>query len=230
MICFSCKQASPATFIITHFLQGGETTMHRIKKNISKIPELIMNRVYIHLDDSYNIISDSNLTPLINAVAKQHPIAYGVTLSESNSDCTIFYPKRTLHFILHEIDDFIYGINQRKADETMATFTSLKQIRRVNYLLIGKEKSVPAYTVIILYTIFKLLPADSPDRDLCKKILECIHAPIHLYFLQNPKDELARFFEDCFVLVINAMTNGNEHLSITDFPGIPREHPRETIL
>ena len=134
MICFSCKQASPATFIITHFLQGGETTMHRIKKNISKIPELIMNRVYIHLDDSYNIISDSNLTPLINAVAKQHPIAYGVTLSESNSDCTIFYPKRTLHFILHEIDDFIYGINQRKADETMATFTSLKQIRRVNYL------------------------------------------------------------------------------------------------
>lgn len=212
--------------IISRFYKG-ETIMNHKSKNFYKVPELLINRVYIRLGNNYNILTREGLSSLICAVAENHPVSYGITLCEIYPDSRIYYPKRAKHFILQEIDNFIYGINQRKAHETMATYTSLNQITHINNFLLGHETDIPAYTAVILYVIFILLPSQSPNRIDCKKILNQIHNVIHSYYLYNPDDELARFFEDSFTLVINAMDTNNDSLCITDFPSIPREHPKD---
>lgn len=170
-------------------------------KNIFKIPELLINRVYIRLSDNYNIRSRDGLYPLINAVATCHPTAYGITLFEENLDDIIIYSKRTQRFILQEVDNFIYHIGQRKAFESMATYASLNQIRHIHNFLLGTENSLPAFTAVIMYVIFKLLPPADPAIYICQELLEQIHYVVHSYYLHNIDDELIKFFEDSFTLV-----------------------------
>lgn len=201
----------------------------RIKK-IFKVPDLLINRVYIHLDSNCNMRVPDGLSYLIDAVAKYHPTAHGVTLSEEIADNIIIYSKRTQRFILKEIDDFIYHIGQRKANESMATYTSLTQIRSIHKFLLGAKTSIPAYTATIMYVLFKLLPPECQAKYICRDILEKIHLVVHPYYLHNTDDELARFFEDSFLLVKKAMVENNNNLVITDFPCIPREHPKESNI
>ncbi len=196
-------------------------------KNLFKIPDLLINRVYIRLGNNSNIKIKDGFYPLINAVALCHPTACGIILSEKKDDDVIIYSKRTQRFILHEVDDFIYHIGQRKALESMATYASLAQIRHIHNFLIGAKSSLPAYTAVIIYVVFKTLPPNCPARYVCQDILKQIHFVVHSYYLYNIDDELARFFEDSFMLVKNAMESNDASLVITDFPSIPREHPKD---
>lgn len=194
-------------------------------KNILKIPELLINRVYIHLDNNSIVKTRDGLYPLINAIATYNPTAYGMTLSEKKSDDIIIYSKRTQRIILHEVDNFIYHIGQRKAFESMAPYASLNQIRHIHNFLIGTENSLPAFTSIIMYVIFLLLPPKDSSIYICQNLLEQIHSVVYTYYLHYFEDELAKFFEDSFTLVKIAMENNDTNLVIADFPRIPREHP-----
>ena len=63
------------------------------------------------------------------------------------------------------------------------------------------------------------------EKKECKKFLELLYKPVKQYRFYHNDDELARFFQECFDIVKEAMDNGNEDLSIAEFPAIPRVHP-----
>lgn len=187
----------------------------------------LLSRVYIKFEKSYTLPSGYDFNLLLEAVAEYHPNGDGVDLFETDliSGQKTACLRRTRKFLLRKIDRYIYGISQRQADETMASFVSLKQIKNIGYIFSGKRRSIPAYSVIILYQIFCLLPMGCSEKEECKKFLELLYKPVKQYHFYHEDDELARFFEECFDLVKVAMDNGNEGLSITEFPAIPRVHP-----
>lgn len=190
----------------------------------------ILNRVYIRFEDkSYTLPTNRNFSYLLKSIAKFHPYVDGVFLYEKDSSTgqEYIYLKRVKRFLLKKTSQYILGISQRQADETMASFVSLRQIRFINDFLEGDSLALPAYTVIIFYVLFCLFPDNSPEQITCKNYLDLIRKSVHEYVLYHPDDELAYFFEECYELVFHAMEEGNINLTISEFPGIPREHPVE---
>lgn len=187
----------------------------------------LFNRVYIKFEKNYTLPTGYDFNILLNAIAENYPNGDGANLLETDpkSGQKTVCPRKTRNFLLRRIDYYIYGISQRQADETMASFVSLKQIKNIGYIFSGKKRVIPAYSVIILYKIFCLLPKECREREDCKNFLQLLYTPVKQYHLHHEDDQLARFFEECFKLVKEAMDNGNEDLSISEFPAIPRTHP-----
>lgn len=193
----------------------------------------ILNRVYIRFEDGqYPLPTNKDFSILLKSLAKFHPYADGVHLYEKDSltGQEHIYLKRTKRFLLKKTAQYILGISQRQADESMASFVSLRQIRHIYNFLAGDSLALPAYTVIIFYVLFCLFPPNSIERTACKNYLNLISEAVHEYVLYYPDDELAYFFEDCYGLVSNAMEEGNSGMTIKEFPGIPREHPEEDLI
>lgn len=164
----------------------------------------ILNRVYIRFEDGqYPLPTNKDFSILLKSLAKFHPYADGVHLYEKDSltGQEHIYLKRTKRFLLKKTAQYILGISQRQADESMASFVSLRQIRHIYNFLAGDSLALPAYTVIIFYVLFCLFPPNSIERTACKNYLNLISEAVHEYVLYYPDDELAYFFEDCYGLV-----------------------------
>ena len=101
----------------------------------------LLSRVYIKLEKSYTLPSGYDFNILLEAVAKYYPNGDGVNLFETDliSEQKTACLRRTRKFLLRKIDRYIYGISQRPADETMASFVSLKQIKNIGYIFSGKK-------------------------------------------------------------------------------------------
>lgn len=198
--------------------------------DLRRIAELIPYiRVYIKLDKDYEFPKGCNFDELLEAIAYAYPDGdeKKLVLNDDLSDKETVCFNRTRKFLLKRIDQFVYGISQRQADETMASFASLSQLKNIGYVFSGKKRSVPAYSMIILYVIFCLLDIGTPESELCKKYLTLLYNPVHQYCIHNAyEDQLARFCDDCFAVVKNAMEESNVTLTIDSFPAIPRVHPK----
>ena len=192
-----------------------------------------LNLVYIRFEGkSYTLPSNQDFSCLLNSLAKFHPYVDGVFLygkDPCNGQEKICL-KKTKRFLLKRTSQYVLGISQRQANENMASFVSLRQLRHIHDFLAGNSRALPAYTVIIFYVLFCLFPVNSAERNTCKRYLKLIRTSVHEYALYHPDDALAYFFEECYELVFHAMEEGNVKLAINDFPGIPRKHPVEEDL
>ena len=146
----------------------------------------ILNRVYIRFEDGqYPLPTNKDFSILLKSLAKFHPYADGVHLYEKDSltGQEHIYLKRTKRFLLKKTAQYILGISQRQADESMASFVSLRQIRHIYNFLAGDSLALPAYTVIIFYVLFCLFPPNSIERTACKNYLNLISEAVHEYSL-----------------------------------------------
>lgn len=82
----------------------------------------ILNRVYIRFEDGqYPLPTNKDFSILLKSLAKFHPYADGVHLYEKDSltGQEHIYLKRTKRFLLKKTAQYILGISQRQADESI---------------------------------------------------------------------------------------------------------------
>ena len=82
----------------------------------------ILNRVYIRFEDGqYPLPTNKDFSILLKSLTKFHPYADGVHLYEKDSltGQEHIYLKRTKRFLLKKTAQYILGISQRQADESM---------------------------------------------------------------------------------------------------------------
>lgn len=104
----------------------------------------ILNRVYIRFEDGqYPLPTNKDFSILLKSLAKFHPYADGVHLYEKDSltGQEHIYLKRTKRFLLKKTAQYILGISQRQADESISPY-ELESILALLHLIINEAKKV----------------------------------------------------------------------------------------
>ena len=94
----------------------------------------ILNRVYIRFEDkSYTLPTNRNFSYLLKSIAKFHPYVDGVFLYEKDSSTgqEYIYLKRVKRFLLKKTSQYILGISQRQADETICRYIIIRIYRKL---------------------------------------------------------------------------------------------------
>ncbi|MBD5552677.1 MAG: hypothetical protein HDQ96_16175 [Lachnospiraceae bacterium] len=190
-----------------------------------------LERAYINLSETYNetkeFLNSLNLMELINAVAKANPFGDG-DVQLYDMDTHMFYEGRTKKFIVQKTKAFILGMPERfSLEENMATFVSLRQLKRLIKAFEDEKKHISCYSLIYLYVMYTLLYGKSPKANECLKYIETLHIIVGNYFENNPDDQLAEFFYGCHHPICKAIEAGNIALSNNQLPPVPRNKPQD---
>ena len=189
------------------------------------------DRAYINLpktfDEQEQFLSNLNLEDLIMAVAIANPSGDGDS-QLYNRDTHEFYSGRTKSYIVQKTKKYILGMPEHfSPEENMATFVSLRQLKKLIKSFYNDKKRISCYGLIYVYVIYTLLKGKSSKADDCLKYLEALYTLVSNYFEHNPDDQLAAFFLGCYKLIYQAIKNGNTTLHNNQLPPIPRNQPKD---
>lgn len=190
------------------------------------------DRAYINLPKAYNELKEQHINSLdlmeqINAVAKANPFGDG-GVQLYDIDTHMVYEGRTKKYIVQKTKAFIQGIPERfSPEENMATFVSLRQLKRLISSFKDDKKRISCYGLIYLYVIYTLLYGKSTKAEECLKYIETLHIIVGNYFENNPDDQLAEFFYGCYAPIFKAIASENTALSNYQLPPVPRNKPQD---
>lgn len=189
------------------------------------------NRAYINLPNTFDeqkcLLQNLNLNNLITAVAIANPSGDGDTQLYSHDNHEL-YIGRTKAYIVQKTKKYILGMAEHFCpEENMATFVSLRQLKKLIKAFDNDKKRISCYGLIYIYVIYTLLKGKSSKANDCRKYLETLHILVNSYFEHNPDDQLAAFFLGCFSPICQAMENGNTTLQNNHLPSVPRNQPKD---
>ena len=186
-----------------------------------------LGRIYINVPDDYDFPQEPhmrlNMMDLVYEVAKANQLGDIEPLYDPQSGKV--YEGRTKSFIVRKTRQYVIGMNVFECDdENMSTIISKRQLNKLLHTFLSKKKRVSAYGLIYIYVIFTLLSGKVSSAGNCADYLLSLHGMVHSYYLNNPGDRLAAFFDQCFPLLIEAIRTQNTALDNALLPSIPRSH------
>lgn len=189
------------------------------------------DRVYINLPETYNepnVFSESpNLMKLIEEVARVNPSGDS-DMQLYDIDTQMFYARRTKIYVVKKTKEFILGMPERfSLEENMATFVSLRQLKNLIKSFEHDKKRISCYGLIYLYVIYTLLHGKSSIAAECSEYIKALYNIIYKYFEDNPDDQLAEFFYECYAPIIRAIQDEDIALPNNQLPPVPRNHPHD---
>ena len=190
-----------------------------------------LDRAYINLpktfDEQKQFLQNLNLEKLIMAVAIANPSGDG-DRQLYNSNNHELYIGRTKAYIVQKTKKYILGMPEYfSPEENMATFVSLRQLKKLIKAFDNDKKRISCYGLIYVYVIYTLLKGKSSKAGDCQKYLEALYILVNSYFENNPDDQLAAFFHGCYDPICQAMKDGKTDLHNNLLPPVPRNQPKD---
>lgn len=193
--------------------------------------KICWDRAYINLSETYNELENNfkslDLMDLIKTVAKANPFGDG-DIQLYDADTHKYFERRTKKFIVQKTKAFLLGLSQRfSPEENMATFVSLRQLKKLIYAFQENNKHISCYGLVYLYIIYTLLYGKSPKANECLNYIDVLYTIVSNYFEANPDDQLAEFFYGCYTPIYRAIRSQNTMLQNNQLPAVPRNRPQE---
>lgn len=189
------------------------------------------DRAYINLHETYRELAQPliglDLMDLINAVAIANPSGNGNT-QLYDAEHQKIYEHRTKLYIVQKTRTYILGLHEHLSlDENMATFVSLRQLKKLIKAFQYDKKRISCYSLIYIYIIYTLLEGKSSKAQECQNYLQALDTLVYQYYENNPNDQLAEFLHGCFQPINEAIRTNNTLLENNLLPTVPRNHPQD---
>ena len=142
------------------------------------------------------------------------------------------YKGRTKKFILREANSFVIDIQTEHVEGVdMKMVISKYQLNSLIRTFRDKNSKqlITAYALIIFHVIIELLrQQDGAVEDASIAVyVEALTAFIRRYIQVDHDNPIALFLAHCQDPVQSELEDENTHVTIDDFPGVPREHIKD---